>query len=270
MYGNYWHFREPPFRNQFRRAFFFASPSHQASLLKLRYAIEQREEAALLVGEAGTGKSFLTHVLTESTNESVAPVVRTCCLFDAPEELMTHLAAEFVGRNFNGSGYAALQELEAFLGRNLEEGHHAVLILDDSHLLQSIRSWEVLRSLMTLKIQGETPWTLIVLAQPLFLPLLDRLPQLEELFALKAFLRAWTPEETSQYIKHCLTTAGCDEDVFSPDAVEVVARFSSGIPRRINRLCDLSLLVAFAEKRYQVTAAHVEAVHEELMTVPCQ
>ena len=65
MYGNYWHFSDAPFRNRFRRAYYFPSPTHQASLLKLRYAIEQREEAAILVGEPGTGKSFVSHVLSE-------------------------------------------------------------------------------------------------------------------------------------------------------------------------------------------------------------
>lgn len=270
MYGNYWHFREPPFRNHFRREFYFPSPTHQASLLKLRYAIEQREEAALLVGEPGTGKSFVSHLLGESLPQSVVPIVWSCCPFDAPEELMLHLAAELSGNSFKGSGYAALRELETFLAHNLEEGHHAVLIIEDAQLLQNIRTWEVLRSLMTLKIGGETPWTLIVLAQPLLVPLLDRLPHLEELFTLKAFLRPWTLEETGQYIKHRINTAGCDDEVFSSDAVQAIAEFSSGIPRRINRLCDLSLLVAFAEKSHQVTAAHVEAVHDELVTMPCQ
>jgi len=270
MYGNYWHFRDSPFRNHFRRTFYFPSPTHQASLLKLRYAIEQREEAALLVGEPGTGKSFVTHLLGESLAESVAPIVWSCCPFDTPEELVLHLAVEFSGNGSTGSGYGALRELEAFLTRNLQEGHHAVLILDDAQLLQNVRTWEVLRSLMTRKIGGETPWTLIVLAQPLFLPLLDRLPHLEELFTLKAFLRPWTPEETAQYIKHCVKTAGCDDEVFSSDALEAIADLSSGIPRRVNRLCDLSLLVAFAEKSHQVTAAHVEAVHDELVTMPCQ
>ncbi|MGQ9504324.1 MAG: ExeA family protein [Thermogutta sp.] len=270
MYGNYWHFCDPPFRNQFRRAFYFPSPTHQASLLKLRYAVEQREEAALLVGEPGTGKSFVSYLLADLLAESFVPIVRSSCPFDAPEELVVHLATELSGERSRGPGYSALRELEAFLTHNLEKGHHAVLILDDAQLLQNSRTWDVLRSLMTLKVGGETPWTLIVLAQPLFLPLLDRLPHLEELFTLKAFLRSWTPEETAEYIRHCVNVAGGEEAVFSPDAVEVIAQLSSGIPRRVNRLCDLSLLVAFAEKSRQVTAAHVEAVYDELATMPCQ
>lgn len=270
MYGHYWHFRDPPFRNQFRRAFYFPSPTHQASLLKLRYAVEQREEAALLVGEPGTGKSFVSYLLAELLAESFVPIVRSSCPFDAPEELVVHLAAELSGERFGGPGYSALRELEAFLTHNLEKGHHAVLVLDDAQLLQNVRTWEVLRSLMTFKVGGETPWTLIILAQPLFLPLLERLSHLEELFSLKAFLRPWTPEETAEYVQHCVSVAGSEDRIFSPDAVEMIAQFSSGIPRRVNRLCDLSLLVAFAEKSYQVTAAHVEAVHEELVTMPCQ
>ena len=270
MYGNYWHFRESPFRNRFRRAYYFPSPTHQASLLKLRYAIEQREEATILVGEPGTGKSFVSHILSELLAESVAPIVRTCCPFDIPEDLMIHLATELTEGGFKGSGYAALREIETFLTRNFQEGRHAVFILDDAQLLQNVRTWEVLRSLMTLKIAGDAPWTLIILAQPLLLPLLDRLPHLEELFALKAFLRPWTLEEVAQYIKHCVNTAGGDDDIFSSEAVEVTADLSSGIPRRVNRLCDLSLLVAFAEKSRRVMAAHVEAVHEELTTMPCQ
>lgn len=278
MYGDFWHFSEPPFRNEFRREFYYASPTHQAALLKLRYAVEQRTQAALLLGPPGTGKSFLIQMLANSLPENAGPLFGTSCPSDSADYLLLHIAetigsqvAESISGHIAGADpYAAWRGLQRELHAYRENGQHPVLVLEEAQLLQNPNTWEVMRNLMTLTLDGATPWTVVVVAQPLLLARLERLPHVEEIFFLKTFLRPLTATETAEYISHCLHTVGCSEDIFAPEAVESVAEFSAGIPRRINRLCDLALLLACAEKSRHVTREHIEAVVEELALIPAQ
>lgn len=271
MYTAFWKLREPPFRNEFRRSYYFPSASHQAAMLKLRYAIEQRLPAVLLVGMAGTGKTFLSHLVTESLPDSIRPVIRQVCLFEDAADLVEDFAYRLAGGSPKaGSGYAAFRRIEEALAKNREQGRHALLVLDNTHVFQHHQTWDVLRSLITLDVQGQTACTVLLIGHPLLLPVLERLPHVEELMSLKCLLRPLTVTEAGQYVEHCLQQAGCSDPVFTPEALNLIAELSGGVPRRINRLADLSLVVAYAEKSPQVLPGHVEAVFEELAAVPAQ
>jgi general secretion pathway protein A len=81
-------------------------------------------------------------------------------------------------------------------------------------------------------------------------------------------LRAFTPEETAGYLRHRLTAAGAaGREIFTSDAIEAVHYLSHGLPRQINRLADLALLVGFADRLQRLDAQQIEAVSEELVTV---
>lgn len=269
MYTAFWKLREQPFRNEFRPSFYFPSGSHQAALLKVRYAVEQRHASALLVGPAGTGKSFVMELLSAAIPESYQPIVRKTALFDDPEAFLVDLAEE-LGASPRASGYTAFRYLEDILTKNRSEDRHGILVIDNVHVFQHQRTWEVLRHLMTITVEGQPGWTVILLGHPLILPILEQLPHVEELLAIKSFLRPLTVEETRGYVEHCLRQAGATGSIFTPEALERLADLSGGIPRRINRLCDLALLVAYAEKSSRVHAHHVEAVFEELCGIPAQ
>ena len=64
-----------------------------------------------------------------------------------------------------------------------------------------------------------------------------------------------------------LEAAGATRPIFSPLAMRPLYELSGGIPRRINRLCDLALLVGFADESTEISAEQVEAVAEELTAV---
>jgi general secretion pathway protein A len=93
------------------------------------------------------------------------------------------------------------------------------------------------------------------------------LPSLEERISAKALLRAYTAEETAAYVRHRLTAAGATRDLFSPDAVEALHYLGRGIPRQINRLGDLALVVGFADRLPRITAREIETISEELVAV---
>jgi type II secretory pathway predicted ATPase ExeA len=265
MYTNHWRLNHRPFDNDFDRRFYYPSEVHQATLLKLRYAIEHRRGAALLAGPSGLGKTLLVRALQEDLPEAYGPLVHLGFPQMPPAELLALLANALTGETAGGSAiHTNVQRIEQALVRNAEQHRHTVVVLDEAHLLRDTGGLETVRLLLNL----ETNWTLLLVAQTALLPALERMPELEERLSVKCLLRRFTLEETISYIHHRMLTAGTVElhAVFDPAALERIHQLTEGTPRRINRLCDLCLLIGYAEDVSRVTAPHVEAVAGELVT----
>jgi type II secretory pathway predicted ATPase ExeA len=103
--------------------------------------------------------------------------------------------------------------------------------------------------------------------QPQLLPALERMPGLESRLGVKCLLRPLNLEETISYVTHRLNAAGASHEIFTPEALTMLYQLTDGNPRRINRLCDLALLIGYAEEQMRINAPHIEAVANELVTV---
>ena len=84
---------------------------------------------------------------------------------------------------------------------------------------------------------------------------------------VKCLLRPFNLEETVSYVNHRLISAGATQEIFTSEALATLHQLSGGIPRKINRLCDLALLIGFAEEQLRINAPQIEAVCNELVTV---
>ena len=108
------------------------------------------------------------------------------------------------------------------------------------------------------------------MGQPAVLPLLDRMPQWEEQLGVKCLLRPFSETETAAYVEHRLRVAGAVRSIVDADAMPTLHALTHGIARRINRLCDLALLVGFAEEQAMLGAEQFEAVSQELVAVAAE
>jgi general secretion pathway protein A len=157
---------------------------------------------------------------------------------------------------------------ERMLQKNLEQNRHAVIIVDEAHLLESNGLLEPLRLLLNVastQSPGESAWTLILIGQPTLLSHVERYHPLDERLAVKCMLNRLLPDETVAYIQHRIRLAGGkSEDIFDEPALERIHQLSQGIPRKINRLCDLALMVGFAEERKMIEAPVIDSVHSDL------
>ncbi len=161
----------------------------------------------------------------------------------------------------------SIRRVEHFLAENTREGRHAVVVVDEAHLLDDGPTLEAMRLLLNFELAGRPGLTLLLAGQPGILPVLDRMPQLEERVGVKCLLRPFTERETSEYVGHRLKLAGSSRAIFEPDALAALYRLTHGVARRINRLGDLALLIGYAEGRRTVSPAHLEAVSQELIAV---
>jgi len=96
---------------------------------------------------------------------------------------------------------------------------------------------------------------------------MNRQATLDQRLDMKMFLQPFNEEETAAYISHRLLAAGATREIFAADALQLAHRLSEGIPRRLNRLCDLALVVGFAGRQHTIDAEQLRSVNEELVTV---
>lgn len=268
MYLNHWQLAARPFENATDARFYYPGESQQAALLKLRYAVENRQAAAVLTGAPGLGKTLLVQALLKQLGDKYAPHARILFPQMPPDQLLASVSDQLIGQRTSGTPTVreSVARLEAFLRDNARAGRHAVAVVDEAHLLRESESLQTLRLLLNFEAEAQAPLTLILVGQSSLLPVIERMPDFDQRLSARCLLKRFAAEETAAYVQHRLRVAGATAEVFDPTALEAVHQHSQGVPRKINRLCDLALLVGFAEERCTLQAEQVAAVAEELMT----
>ncbi len=270
MYESYWQLEAKPFENTADTRFYYPAETHQGALLKLRYAVENRRGAALLSGGAGLGKSLIVQALLHNLDESYAPRVRMVFPQMPSDQLLAYLAESLTGTRQAGPTppiERSVRAIENALADNVEQGRHAVIVIDEAQDLGDHDTLETIRLLLNFEHNAVAAMTVLLAGQPALLSILDRMPELDERMAVKCLLRRLSLEETISYIEHRLQAGGAQREIFDATALEAVHHLSFGVPRRINRLCDLALLIGFAEERAVLSRQQIESVAEELVAV---
>ncbi len=274
MYENHWQLERPPFRDDADDAFLFTSETHESSLLKMLYVVENGLGAALVVGEPGVGKTHLARLVPERLPETHGPVVHLDFPQLTPAEFLGQLAyglsarAPFDDRNVSvptGTD-ATLRRVHTLPDGSAAEGRHPAVVVDELHHLDE-QVLTTLHLLLNHQPNGRLDFSLVLVGLPIVLPRIERLPQLHDRLATKSLVRRLDADETAEYVRHRLAVAGTTDDVFDASAMRSLFECSRGVPRRINRLADMALLVGYADRVEVIDAAVVDGVAEELTAV---
>jgi len=270
MYEEYWQLESKPFEPTVTEQFRFASAAQQATLHKLRYAIESRRAAALLAGPSGVGKTLLTQMLQEQLGENVGKFVRVVFPLMSSRDFLVYLAEQLGAPPADPPQHTveeSLRRLEFVLHENRRRGQHAVIVVDEAHVLEDSGLLETLRLLLNLQADGQTTFTLLLLGQTSLLSAMQRNATLDERLDMKMLLKPFSVEETADYISHRLFAAGATRPIFADDALLTAHQLTGGVARQLNRLCDLALVVGFAARQHTIDAEQLESVSQELVTI---
>ena len=276
MYCDYWALSEPPFESDGSLDRWAATPEASDARLKLRYLHEHTKGGGVLVGASGVGKSMLLRRfaadIRQADGDDRRPIVHLVYPRLAPCELVAQLAVRLGADPATAdSQTVGLDRLLDLLAERLRDAaaadRAAIIVVDDAHTIDEPDVWRTLRLLMNFRESAETAFTLVLAGQNELLGRLREHPELLARLPVRVALPTLMPASVGQYLRERLSSCGGDEAVFEPEAVATLADLSGGVPRRLNELADLTLLVGLADRLESIAAADVTAAREELHTL---
>jgi general secretion pathway protein A len=265
MYKKFFGLRESPFNVNPDPRYLFTTPHTEEALSCLTYGIQTRKGFVLLTGEVGTGKTTLINKLLEWLR---GRGFSTAFIFNSrlsEDQFFEFMMADFGIPGDPRSKSKVLIHLNQWLLERYRAGETAVLIVDEAQNLSSAVLEEI-RLLTNLETYTEKLLQIVLSGQPELEEKLKRpeLRQLRQRITLRAKTHPLSREETGGYVTSRLRIAGADgSPVFTPDAIECIHRYSKGIPRVVNLLCEHALISAFADQRRPVDGGVIDSVAEE-------
>ena len=254
MYEQFYNLKEKPFNNSPDPRFFYPSPKHNEALNRLLYAIRERKGFVVITGEIGSGKTTVCRTLLNKLDKNSEVCMITNTHLNA-KELITAILEDLQVAYKAGTKVKLLHQLNDYLIQKMQEDKNVILIIDEAQNLTSAVLEEV-RMLSNLETDTEKLIQIILMGQPQLRNKLklEELEQLKQRVAVYYHLYPLTKEETFGYVDHRLNVASKNgvSAIFTPEALEVIYKFSQGIPRLINYACDNALLSGFVYEKQHI------------------
>ena len=266
MYLKYYGLQEKPFEITVDPRFLYLSETHKEALAHLVYAVQERKGFAVITGEVGTGKTTLIQTLLSRLDANT----KTAFLFNPrvenSAEFLYSICEDLEIKVERGSKVDYLTRLNEFLMECFARKENVVVIIDEAHtlnpeLLEEIRLLTNLETpsskLLQVILLGQ-PELDNILSQPQFLPLKQRIN-------VRYRLKPLTVKEMEEYVTRRLRVAGArTTNLFTPGALKKIYRYSQGIPRLINIVCDNALINGYGDEKKVVDDGVIREVLSDL------
>jgi len=263
-YLSHFNLKEQPFRLTPDPEFLYWSKQHARAKAYMESTIWLADGFVVITGEIGSGKTtLLQSFLTELEDDVVYAVVSQTQL--TPTQFLQAVLTEFGFKPFNKRKVELLDMLNMFLIEQYSNGKKVVLIVDEAQNLTH-KVLEEIRMISGIETHKEKVLRIILAGQPELRDTLDSpgLRQLVQRVRLRFHLGPLDSREMREYILHRLSVAGATRSLFDDNSFDTIHRYTGGVPRLINTLCDTALLCAFADDKKAVDFDDVMAAVAEL------
>ncbi len=267
MYLEYYNLKEKPFSLTPDPAFLYYSDAHRRAVAFLKYGLEESKGFLQLTGPVGSGKTTLLRAILAQLDERT----RTAYIINpsAPfPDLLRSIMKDLEIPNIPPTRLKMelLDFFHDYLLVQMRRSNPVIVIFDEAQNL-SLKNLEEIRMLSNFETSTEKLIQIVFVGQPELIPTLDRpeLRQLKQRIQVRYHLSSLTLPEVGAYIDHRLRVAGSNgEIVFTQDAYEAIHDFSKGIPRLINSVCDIVLLIGYVNERKRFDRTSVEEAIREM------
>ncbi|NMD50528.1 AAA family ATPase [Shewanella sp. DNRA4] len=266
MYKAFYGLSDNPFSIAPNPHYLFLSDRHREALAHLTYGLGETGGFVLLTGEVGTGKTTVSRcLLGQLPDNTDTAFILNPSLTEL--ELLATLCDELkISYGENPTLKQLTDHLSRFLLANHEKGRNTVLIIDEAQHLRA-EVLEQLRLLTNLETDTKKLLQVILIGQPELQLLLKRqeLRQLAQRITARYHLLPLNEDEIALYVLHRLQVAGRFEPLFTRKAIKVLHKYSGGIPRLINLLCERALMAGYAQSKVPIDHHMVRQAAAEVL-----
>jgi len=268
MYLELFKLHELPFRLSPDPQFLYLSKQHARAKAYMESTIWFTDGFVVITGEIGAGKTTLIETfLRELEADVVVAQINQTQL--SPTAFLQTVLVQFGFTPFDMKKVEVLATLNQFLTEQHVAGRKVVLIIDEAQNL-SYRVLEEIRMLSGIETTKEKVLRIILAGQPELNDKLNskELIQLVQRVRLRFHLSALSSAETTSYIDHRLEVAGSQgRRIFAEETYPTIYRYTGGVPRLVNTLCDTCMMSAFGRESDVVTVEDLDAALRELQWV---
>lgn len=270
IYNDHFGFRERPFSLSPDPDFMFWSKVHLRARSVLEYGLMTQSPLTVISGEVGTGKTTLIQELLGKVEKDVTVGLISNARGDRGDLLRWVLGAYDIKADPGEDYVSMFQKFQDFIVEQYSGGRHVVLIVDEAQNL-GMETLEELRMLTNINSGKDELLQIILVGQPELRDMIRR-PQLRQFAQRVSSTYHIDPldlETTDKYIRHRLQHAGGTGEEFTREAINLIHRESAGIPRMINKICDLGLVYACSAQETTVTEGTIrELIGDGLILKP--
>ncbi|MEM7083489.1 MAG: AAA family ATPase [Pseudomonadota bacterium] len=270
MYLDYFGLNQPPFQLTPDAEFLYMSPQHSEAKAHMDYAVLNRDSCVVVTGDVGCGKTTLINRFLADVDDEIR-VARIFQTQLSPRQFLQSLLVQFGYKPFRKNKAELLDTVRHFLLEEHRAGRQVVLIVDEAQNL-SVKVLEEIRLLTDIETEKAKTINVLLCGQPEFE---DKLysPGMEQLAQRVHFhvrLKPLSLVETSEYINFRLKIAGYagEDDLFPAEVIPALFRYTGGVPRLINTLCDTALTSMFVDEESVISNETITSALEELKWVP--
>ena len=249
-YLDYYELNQEPFSTIPLTKFYYHSKEHDRALEKLQYAVSTMKGLAVLIGDVGTGKTTLARRLLDSLSEDEYDASLLVIIHSDVDSgwLLKRVALQLGVENPSEDKVTVLSELYEKLIEVNEDGKKAVILIDEAQMLKNPELMEEIRGLLNLELPEEKLVTFVFFGMPELEACLNNDPPLAQRIAVRHRLKPFTEDITIDYINHRLNLSGTEAEIFSKEAALAVHKYSTGVPRLINVICDNALFEGYIRR----------------------
>jgi len=264
LYNEYWGLRTTPFDNVPNPNMFFPSPVHKEALYRLSFAISSRKGAVMFTGAAGSGKTTLCHTYIRSLDSSQFDIGFITNPALSPTGFFREILYQFGLQTEHNEKLDLVHQFNDLLVENHQRGRHTILIVDEAQVIEDPLIFEELRLLLNFQLNDRFLLSLVLLGQPECKKKILKLPQFYQRISIQYHISPLTAKDTKNYVNYRLHKAGAARPLFSDQALMAIHELSEGFPRKINNICDLSLLVGYNRREKVIKGPIIRQVGADL------
>ncbi len=268
MYLELFGLKELPFRLSPDPQFLYLSKHHARAKTYMESTVWFTDGFVVITGEIGSGKTTLIETFLRELDKDVV-VAQINQTQISPIAFLQTLLAQFGFAPFKMKKAELIATISNFLIEQYAAGRKVLLVVDEAQNLSN-RVLEEIRLLSGVETTKDKTLRIILAGQPELNDKLNspELVQMAQRIRLRFHLTALSRTDLSAYVQHRLEVAGSGgREIFSEDALSVVFRYTGGVPRLVNTLCDTAMMTAFAIEKNHIDAEIVENAAEELQWV---